>query len=320
MELQVNQLCDLLDEIAMFYYEHEVSLNPHYSYLEGLTKAIASVVQGKLLVQGLTKEASSQIKEKIASFNQIEATKESIRKALFLLEIKAYKHAHWSLDQMLPDGVAIIFTFLLESMQLKSSATILDVTLKNANLSMVLAEYLKGNYHLIGLEKNHQLCLYDEQKANLLETDLSIRFQDSLKFSYPNVDAIVADLTNVEYHNDYYSSPMYEDGVRDFCYLAIEKHLASGDRNCLACYLVDADFFSLKNKDIFKKHFDKDGFFKMIITLPPNFFIGSPKMIVVVAKKNSKYQQRTSIFTMPNYEDQNNWQKTLINIKNEMGE
>ena len=146
------------------------------------------------------------------------------------------------------------------------------------------------------------------------------RYQEALKFSYPNVDAIIADLSNQEYQNDYYSSPMYDDGIRDFCYLAIEKHLASGTEDALACYLVDADFFSLTTKDLFKKHFEKEAFFKMIITLPPNFFLQSPKMILVVAKKTSKYKQRTSIFTMPNYEDHDNWQKTLIKIKNEMGE
>ena len=320
MPTVIDQLYDVLDELAMLYYNHQVGQNPHYMYLEGLTLALSTINEQRIALKGLDSENSDLIKNHIKEFNEINFTNEELRKALFLLEIKAYKHAHWGLDAMMPDGVAIIFTFLLECLHLEHNATILDLTLKNANLSMVLATYLKGDYTLMGIEKNHKLCLYDEQKANLLEVPLAIRFQDSLKFSYSNVDAIVGDLTNEEYVNNYYSSPLYDEGVRDFCYLAIEKHLASGDDDTLAFYLVDADFFSLANKDLFKKHFAKDGFFKAIITLPPNFFLGEPKMIVVVAKNNSKYQKRTSIFTMPNYDDQDNWQKTLIKIKNDMGE
>lgn len=320
MAYDINKIADVIDEVAMAYYEAGVATNPHYSYLEALTSSLASINEQKIVVKGLTPEVQTKIKENLTLFDHLPMDQEALRKALFLLEIKAYKHAHYALDQMMPDGVAIIFTFLINCLNLEHHTAILDLTLRNANLSVVLANYLNGHYHFLGIEANHALCLYDEQKANLLQIHLDIRFQDALKFSYADVGAIVGDLSNYEYQNKYYTSPMYDEGIRDFCYLAIEKHLASGDDDTLGFYLVDADFFSLPNKDLFKKHFEKDGFFKAIITLPPNFFLGEPKLIVVVAKKCSKYQQRTSIFTMPNYVNQEDWQKTLIKIKNDMGE
>ena len=113
---------------------------------------------------------------------------------------------------------------------------------------------------------------------------------------------------------------MYDEGVRSFTYLAIERHIDSGKENTRAYYLVDSDFFTLQGSDIFKKEFQKRAFFKAIIVLPVNFFKGKPKMIVVVEKRQPDVKCSTNIFTMPNFEEQEKWQQTLINIKNYMEE
>ena len=87
-----------------------------------------------------------------------------------------------------------------------------------------------------------------------------------------------------------------------------------------AYYLVDNDFFNYQGSEAFKKEFLKHAFFKAIIVLPQNFFQTKPKMIVVVEKRREGIKCETNIFTMPNYQEQDKWQQTLVNIKNYLEE
>lgn len=317
----INKISDYIDEIAMLYYESKVLVNPKISYLECLTKSLNAFLdeepfKGENLIERNVEEILKIIDKAV----QIPINEEELRKALLLLEIKAFKHKNLSFDNITPDAVAIIFTFLIDLKRLSSINNLLDITVGIGNLSMVISNYSKNKWNLIGIEQDLDLCNYLESKANFLEKSFDIRCQDALQFNYRNVDVIVGDLPSYEYENDSYQSELYDAGVRNFQYLAIEKHLLSGTDNSTSYYLVDNDFFTNKDSQKFKEVFSKHAYIKAIVVLPTNFFKSSPKMILVIEKNKEGVSKETNIFTLPNYQDQIKWNQTLIKIKEYMEE
>lgn len=317
----INKISDYIDEIAMLYYESKVLVNPKISYLECLSKSLNAFLdeepfKGENLIDRNVEEMLKIIDKAV----QIPINEEELRKALLLLEIKAFKHKNLSFDNITPDAVAIIFTFLIDLKKLNAVNNILDVTVGIGNLSMVISNYSKNKWNLIGIEQDLDLCNYLESKANFLEKSFDIRCQDALQFNYRNVDVIVGDLPNYEYENNEYQSELYDAGVRNFQYLTIEKHLLSGNENSTSYYLVDNDFFTNKDSQKFKEVFSKYGYIKAIIVLPTNFFKSNPKMILVIEKNKEGISKETNIFTLPNYQDQIKWNQTLIKIKEYMEE
>lgn len=317
----INKISDYIDEIAMLYYESKVLVNPKVSYLECLAKSLNAFLddepfKGENLIDRNVEQMLAIIDKAV----QIPINEEELRKALLLLEIKAFKHKNLSFDNITPDAVAIIFTFLIDLKRLNKVNNLLDITVGIGNLSMIVSNYSKNTWNLIGIEQDLDLCNYLEAKANFLEKSFDIRCQDTLQFNYRNVDVIVGDLPNYEYENENYHSELYDVGVRNFQYLAIEKHLASGHETTTSYYLVDNDFFTNKDSQKFKDVFSKYGYIKAIIVLPTNFFKGSPKMILVIEKIKENVNKETNIFTLPNYQDQIKWNQTLIKIKEYMEE
>lgn len=311
-------MTDLLDEMAMAFYHSWVVEKPKISYLTCLSKTLNSFYDEEILEdEKLLEEDLEIINKNYDEITKLSINEEEMRKALLLLEIKAYKHSNLSLDNITPDGVGIIFTFLIDLQKNIKHNNLLDITVGSGNLSMVISNYSKQKFNLIGIENDEELCEYLVIKANFLEKNFDIRLQDSLLYNFNNIDCIIGDLPSYEYINEGYSSALYDDGVREFEYLAIERHLFTGHDDTLAYYLVNNDFFTKKDNEKFKQEFLKHAYFKAIIVLPPNFSQGLPKMILVVAKRSENMTKKvqTNIFTMPNYQEKDKWQNTLRNIK-----
>ncbi len=318
----INKVSDLLDEIAMAYYNSLVIEDKKITYLSCLTKTYNYIEDDECLAKdNLLDEDIEKIIKFKKEILQIKINLEELRKAILLLEIKAYKHSFMDLDQITPDGVGVILTFLLDiNKHHKKVGNLLDVSVGSGNLIAVIENYSKQKWHYIGIEQNLDLCNYLEAKANFLEIPIDIHIQDTLELNYQNVDTIIGDIPNYQYENEYYSSPLYDKGVRDFTYLTIERHLSSGNNDTRSYYLVDHDFFEYSGSNLFKEEFLKKAFFKAIIVLPQNFFQDKPKMVLVVDKRLEGIKCETNIFTMPNYQEQDKWQQTLKNIKSYLEE
>ena len=315
----INLVSDLIDEIAMHYYNSLVIEDKKVSYLTCLTKTLNYFNDNdKLSKDNLLDEDIKEIIRLRKEVEKIEINLEELRRAIFLLEIKAYKHSNMLLDQITPDGVGVIFTFLLDLE--KKTKRLLDVAGGSGNLLFVIENYSQKKWEMSTIEQNIDLCNYLASKANFFELYLDIRAQDTLEFNYSSVDTIIGDIPNYKYENEYYSSVLYDLGVRDFTYLTIERHLESGNADTRAYYLVDSNFFEYESSNLFKNEFLKKAFFKAIIILPQNFFQGKPRMILVVEKRREGVKCETNIFTMPNYQETDKWQQTLINIKNYLEE
>ena len=306
---KISKTTDLYDEQAMIIYDYYLKNNQKISYLKALI-----ILFNILSNNDEVDELPSNLKEDIISkISQIKVNQEELRKALFLLEIKAYKQLAFPLDSFTPDAIGVIISFLLP----KKNLTILDLGMGSGNLSFVIADEManKGyDVHLIGIEQDQLLCELAAALSNLLMISSEIHMEDCLSFNYPNVDILIADVSNYEYHNDYYQSPLYSQGVRKYVYLLMEKHLDSIVDDGLQFYIVDTDFFSCNEAYLFKQELDKKAYIKAIINLPSNFFKEKQKMIIVL-KSNNHEKRDTHIINIPNIDKNNEWRKVLLNLK-----
>ena len=305
----INRVADLIDELAMKVYDDYVANNNKISYLESLTIAL-EFINGEDY-----KYSDKSLIETYKLLSDIKINEEDLRKALFFEEIKAFKHLNLSLDAITPDAVCMIIACIMKRFK---NMNVLDLGIGLGNLSVILKHYLDVDFNLIGIEQSEVLCNYLKAKANFLQIPMEIHFQDTLDMNYQNIDAIIADVDNYQYENEYYSSALYDLGVRDYDYLLIEKHLDSGNPDALSYYIVESDFFSRCDSKTFREVFIKKAYFKAIITLPTSFNKNKQKIILVVKKKKENENVSTTVFNIPEIKNNKDINKLLINIRNTM--
>jgi len=302
----ISRVADLIDDIAMKVYDEADNQNKKINYLESLCITMDYLT-------GIDNEfITNKCKKAFNEIKNINLNSEELRQALFLQEIKAYKQINLNLDSITPPSIAMILAYIMKQVD---NMTILDLGLGIANLSIIVSHYLNVHTNFIGIEQNGILCDLVKSKANLLQIPMEIHMNDCLDFSYNNVDAIISDVENYEYNNEYYHSPLYDEGVRSYAYLLIEKHIHSGKDNALSYYIVDNDFFSYEGNQLFKNELFKYAHIKCLITLPSNFFRGKPKIILVISKNNANEKVDTTLFNLPSINNNTNYLKVLNNIK-----
>ncbi len=305
---KISLLADLYDELALKVYEVNKEEEIKITYLEALTYALN-------LLNGTIENIDKCYKPFIKKIEEVDVDSIELKRALLLDEIKALKDLNLSLDAITPDVIGVILAYIIKE---KPDLKILELGLGMGNLTNNLINSLNSDPYIIGIEQNALLCKYNEAYANLLGTKMEVHMEDILSFNYPNVDAIVADLDNYQYENEYYHSELYDQGVRDFVYLAIEKHLKSGTDSALAYYVVSTDFFNLEGSLLFKEFFKKYAYFKGIISLPKTFFRTKSKMILIVEKITSQKTIGTSVYNLPSIQEKEKFKQILLDIKKNM--
>lgn len=306
---KISLVADLIDNLAMKVYDINKEEDNLITYLEALTFALN-------LLSGKIERVDKIYKPLIKKIEEVEINSEELRRALLLDEIKAMKDLNLSLDNITPDAIGVLIATIIKQ---KKGMTILEIGTGIGNLWHNLVNSLDVEPYIIGLEQNGMLCNYNEAYANLIETHMEVHMEDALSFNYPNVDVIIGDLENYEYENEYYHSALYDQGVRNFSYLVIEKHLESGYNDALAYYVVNTDFFNNKDCLLFKEYFKKKAYFKALITLPKTFFKNETKMILVVEKLQDKQNINTTVYNLPSISEKEKFKNILLDIKKDLG-
>jgi hypothetical protein len=131
----------------------------------------------------------------------------------------------------------------------------------------------------------------------------------------PSADIVMADLASYEYEDPLYSSPLHDEGVNYFPYLAIEKHLNSGHDKTKYVYLIDFDFFEQNGSDLFKKVLNEKVGIKALIILPKSFFQTSPKAVLILDKEK---KGSTNIVNLPSLENKEEFLRVINEIKRDL--
>ncbi len=327
----INRMVDLFDEATMKFYYASINEDientditnynnehPSINFYESLIRVIDYFLDGKPL--NIDDDANREIDEILETFRlDVEENginTEEIRRALLLLDIKAFKNINFSLDIITPDTIGIIFSQIIKScFDNLDDLVILDPNFGIGNLMFTINNHLGNKIKMIGMENHELLVRVAASKANMLMEDLTIYYQDALEYQLHNINAVVSDLAVYDYINDGYQSELYNCGVRYFPYLAIEKDILSNEKH-ISFYLINNNFFQLKDSKLFNTFFNKYAHIECLIVLPSTMFVNDSeaKSILIITNKPS-INKDMHIFMLPSLNNMNKFIEKLDEIK-----
>lgn len=323
----INQMVDLFDEAIMKCYYGMIDedrdntdvtnyniARQSINYYECFLQVVDYFLDGKELV--VDEDVKKGIDECLDTFRNLtekyEINSEEIRRALLLLDIKAFKSVNFPLDIITPDAIGIIITNFVNAMfDNESVVELLDFNFGIGNLAFTISNHSCHNIKLLGIENHSLLASVSVKKANLMMQELNLFFQDALEALPHDVDLIVSDIANYDYENPNYSSELYDKGVRYFPYLAIE-HFLKIEKKILGIYIVENTFFSKPNNNLFYEMMSQNGHIDALITLPTTFFQSKEdaKSIIIVSNE-VKENAQTGIYMLPDLTDKENFLKQI---------
>lgn len=240
---------------------------------------------------------------------------EEIRRALLLLDIKAFKNINFPLDIITPDVIGILISnFLVGVFEEKSIIELLDYNFGVGNLAFTICNNLPYEFKITGIDNHMLLSDVAVHKANMLMQDVNIYYEDALAYLPKDIDIIVSDLANYIYENNNYHSQLYDQGIKYFPYLAIEHYLKM-NKKILAFYLIENNFFNQQGNKEFQQIINQYGHIEALITLPTTFFKTKEdsKSIIIISNDN-KSKEQTNIYILPELYEKEQFLKKIEEI------
>ena len=326
----IIKIVDTFDEASKIYYNEAIdeekdntsvtNYNIQISrtnYYECLIEMIDYYLGNKEL--NICEDALNKIDELFSSLDDVLCnhmlTNEEMRRALLLLDINGFKHLNYPLDYITPDVVSVICNHLIQSVYNKE-ITILDFNFGVGNLAFYIANNLKQEVKLIGIENHSLLVNVSAHKADMMERELVLYHQDALECIPNSIDVVVSDIATHDYENPNYHSSLYDQNVRYFPYLAIERYLEL-DNDPLYIYIIDNNFFEKEGSNKFKEFIKDKAKIISLVALPENFFIDkqNAKSLLIMKKSNDGANQTNSeIFVLPQIDQKDAFMKTIDSI------
>lgn len=326
----IIKIVDTFDEASKIYYNEAIdeekdntsvtNYNIQISrtnYYECLIEMIDYYLGNKEL--NICEDALNKIDELFSSLDDVLCnhmlTNEEMRRALLLLDINGFKHLNYPLDYITPDVVSVICNHLIQSVYNKE-ITILDFNFGVGNLAFYIANNLKQEVKLIGIENHSLLVNVSAHKADMMERELVLYHQDALECIPNSIDVVVSDIATHDYENPNYHSSLYDQNVRYFPYLAIERYLEL-DNNPLYIYIIDNNFFEKEGSNKFKELIKDKAKIISLVALPENFFIDkqNAKSLLIMKKSNDGANQTNSeVFVLPQIDQKDAFMKTIDSI------
>ena len=311
----INRMVDLLDEAVMCCYygmideERENTSVTNYdkekgrlNYYECLFHVIDYLLDGKPLK--VNQDDQEKIAELLDAFildvEEFGINSEEIRRALLLLDIKAFKNINFPLDMITPDTIGIIMANFVDAIfDTDKTVELMDFNMGVGNLAFTVANHMKNEAKITAIENHRLLTNVVVHKANMMMQEVNMYYDDALSFLPNDIDIIVSDIAPYEYENENYHSVLYDKGVRYFPYLAIEHYLKI-EKPIFGIYLIENSFFQKEKNHEFYEMINENGHIDALISLPKGFFQDeeNAKSIIIISNK-VKDTATTGIYMLP---------------------
>lgn len=329
----ILKIVDTFDECAMIYFDattNELYENtsvsnydverPHSNFYECLIKVVNYFLDGEeldLCEEEIAKQIENKITELKNFLEESSVTNEEVRRAFLLLDIKGFKNVNFPLDFITPDAISLILARLVNfCCSEKDKINLLDFNFGVGNLAFTIVTNSSKDIHLVGIDNHPLMANVSCMKANMMEANLDMYNEDALSMLPTDVDIVVSDIAGYDYENEYYTSPLYDEGVRYFPYLAIEHYLQIKNK-VKYLYLIDDDFFIQPGSNKFKEMLRENGSVVSLIALPNSFFLegSTHKSILVLSNDLSKNHAQTEIFQLPSLKEKESFIKVMNKIE-----
>ena len=330
-DYMINLMIDTFDEATMKYYYASIDEEkentdvtnynvekPTTNFYECLFRVIDYFLEGKEL--GISEEVKEEIDQLLDNFS-LEVEKhninsEEIRRALLLLDIKAFKNVNFPLDIITPDAIGIIFARLINA-YFKDQKELLgvDYNFGVGNLMFTIKNHANADVHMIGMENHGLLASVATHKANMLDEPLEMHFQDALEYHIYDIDFATSDVAEYDYVNEEYHSYLFDKGINYFPYLLLEHDLTTETPHT-SFFLVNNKFFSHKDSVEFNHFLHEHGKIIALISLPLSFFQSEEDAKSIIILKNEPSSSKDMhIYMLPEFANTQVFIKTLEEIE-----
>ena len=293
---KINLFYDLMDQACMSLYE-DIGLD----YLDALIR-VGNDLVFEIDESRLSEETLSKLDEIYENLRNQSFYNEEIRLAWELLLVKGFKHKNLPLNVMTPDTINYLVSVILKDKFEGKKIKIMDTLLGTSNLLQAIANNMNQDSELIGIEKEEHLVKLSEIASNLQNNEMKIYFQDALKEVYDKVDVVVGDLESYDYDKEV-NSVLYEQGIKYFPYLLIEKRLDNIIDDGYFVYVIDNDFFSKEENGVFKSFLQERATLVALIVLPQSIVQeGHVGKSILIGKKKVLQNYHMAILNILNFE------------------
>ena len=267
MSTNFDLFYDIVDEACMLLYE-ELNLN----YVDCLIRASSDILD-HIDDSRLDIKKVDQLEKIYAKLDGHTFSNEDIRLAFNLLLIKAFKHANYPLDIIIPDSVALIFAYIIRKFYEKyRMINMLEVDAKTANLTNTIANFIDIDTYCFAQEEDNKLANLLKASSNLQDRNIVVYNNKILDPLEVNVDLVIGHLASKVEDNKYIP------------YKAISKLMRYLEEDGIFVFLIDNDFFSYPDLQEFKSSFT--GTLLGLLILPETMFKSSiTKSILIGSKK-----------------------------------
>jgi site-specific DNA-methyltransferase (adenine-specific) len=309
---KVTLLHDLMHEIILIRYTQKK--RTYLELLVELSNYLTDQIDHYLV------DYPPEVIEKIEQIEGQDYNSEEIRLAMQLLIIHGLKHKNIRADMITPDGIGLLFAFIIKHLaNIKQEITILDIVAGTGNLLTTIANHIEvEQLSLLGIENNELLVQVAKANADMQYHHIDLFFQDTLQHIFPTVDFVIGDLDQYQYANDKYQSPLYQLGIRDFSYLAIEKHIQSGHDQTYYLFLIYNDFFRNEGNKEMKQVIDEFTDMLGLIVLPESMFLDSSKSKSILILKHkvdlATVARNLELIHLPSSYDHILFEKAMIQL------
>jgi site-specific DNA-methyltransferase (adenine-specific) len=295
---QITALYDVLDKSASLYSE-----KTGLAYLEGLVRSAENIVAGQAVEddEGL----STRLADLMSLINDVEFSKEAIRKAFQLAVLKGLKAGDLPLETMTPDTVGIFIAYLINKFyDIDKPLILFDPLVGTGNLLAAVANSRKQEPLLFGVDHNDQNLMLCRSLLGMLEFEDNIYYQDTLSFSGIQADAILTDVDRYEMIDGKY-----------FPYELLKQHWHNLKAGGMVFAVIFEEFFQDSLQSQFKS--DLLAMYHPIglIRLPDDLFTKYRKSILIMEKPGEKaIEQEFLMASLPSFIDKEALRNTIDRI------
>jgi site-specific DNA-methyltransferase (adenine-specific) len=286
---RVEQIFDCIDQSCMKLYE-ELKM----PYLQSITETCNNILSGSV-TEELSLEAKTTLLSAMKTIHDTTFQKEEIRKALQLAILKGFKHIKRSNEDMTPDTIGLLITFLLEKLTKgEKSMLLFDPLVGTGNLLVTVANNLDKTVVPVGVDADLESFHLAESMFDMAEYEEGLYYQDTFTFKNLIADDIVTDFPLSKSKGNTY-----------FPFEVIKFHHQNLKEGGYFIAVIENDFFTNALAKEFHQIIESMYQVVGLIQLPETMFKQMGKSILILQKqgKNVRKLQKTLLAVIPSFQE-----------------
>ncbi len=259
-------LFDVFEESILYLYNIT-----KFKYFDLFFLTANNILAGEVL-NDFTLEQINDLNEIYSKLEDVDLNVDTILKVVQALVLKGFKEQRLMSVQT-PDTIGFFVAYLMKKLVPDTSfKNVLDPLVGTGNMLFNINNHLENKLNLFGIDNDMLMIEICKTTANLLDTNITINYQDTTSLKQSNMDFVVFDSDNI-----------IADGKNEL-YNIINHHITSLNDNGYMIGIISDDFFDYDSDSSFKKELISKATIIGLISLPQDMFKTISRSIIIIKK------------------------------------